>query len=222
MVKNIIFDFDGIILESVDIKTEAFAELFSEHPDYLEYIIDHHKNNSGVSRYEKIGYYFKLIHETEIEMDTYQNYLKQFGKIISKKIYSASFVSGALEFLKNNINSYNMYIASATPQDELRQIVQKKNISKYFKGIYGSPQKKVELTEMIIDSKKIIKNETIFIGDAISDYDAATQNEIQFIGRISDKRINPFKTVQKANSFPIVDDLKDLEGTIRLIDQNES
>ncbi|EJT2953629.1 HAD hydrolase-like protein, partial [Campylobacter coli] len=31
-IKNIIFDFDGVILDSVELKTQAFAELFKEFP----------------------------------------------------------------------------------------------------------------------------------------------------------------------------------------------
>ncbi|GAF78578.1 unnamed protein product, partial [marine sediment metagenome] len=32
MIKAIIFDFDGVIVESSDIKTEAFRELFQDYP----------------------------------------------------------------------------------------------------------------------------------------------------------------------------------------------
>ena len=33
MIKGIIFDFDGVIVESVSVKTDAFAELYSKYND---------------------------------------------------------------------------------------------------------------------------------------------------------------------------------------------
>ena len=37
--KAIIFDFDGVILESMDVKARAFAFLFREYPEYTEKIV---------------------------------------------------------------------------------------------------------------------------------------------------------------------------------------
>ena len=52
MIKIIFFDFDGVIVESVDIKTKAFAMLFEhEGRDIANRVIDYHLKNSGVSRF---------------------------------------------------------------------------------------------------------------------------------------------------------------------------
>ena len=54
MIKAIIFDFDGVLVESLDIKTRAFAKLFGpEGPDMAKRVVDYHLQNGGVSRYEK-------------------------------------------------------------------------------------------------------------------------------------------------------------------------
>jgi beta-phosphoglucomutase-like phosphatase (HAD superfamily) len=53
MIETIIFDFDGVILESVTVKTEAFRELFSSEPDCPDEIVEFHKRNGGMSRYDK-------------------------------------------------------------------------------------------------------------------------------------------------------------------------
>ena len=50
MWSAIVFDFDGVILESLDIKTRAFAALFDGFPDHTEQIAGYHLNNLGVSR----------------------------------------------------------------------------------------------------------------------------------------------------------------------------
>ena len=59
MVKAIIFDFDGVILESLEIKTNAFKKLYKSYgTDIVDKVAIHHLENGGVSRYEK----FKIYH----------------------------------------------------------------------------------------------------------------------------------------------------------------
>ena len=41
-VRAVVFDFDGVIIESGDIKTEAFLELFAAYPEHLPAIKRHH------------------------------------------------------------------------------------------------------------------------------------------------------------------------------------
>ena len=51
--KGIIFDFDGVILESVQVKAGAFRSLFDAYPEYQERIVQLHLQQGGWSRYEK-------------------------------------------------------------------------------------------------------------------------------------------------------------------------
>ena len=58
MLKGIIFDFDGVIAESVQVKTDAFVELYKQYgSNILEKVIKHHEGNGGMSRFEKIKFY---------------------------------------------------------------------------------------------------------------------------------------------------------------------
>ena len=72
MVKAIIFDFDGVLVESVDIKTRAFARLFeSEENDAVKEIVNYHLGHAGVSRFEKFKYIYNnilQIYIKEVEM----------------------------------------------------------------------------------------------------------------------------------------------------------
>ena len=61
MLKAIFFDFDGVIVESAGIKTEAFRKLFSNYPDQVDEIVDYHKANAGISRYDKFDYIYEKI-----------------------------------------------------------------------------------------------------------------------------------------------------------------
>ena len=54
----IIFDFDGVLVDSVEIKTNAFAFIYKEYgDDIVDKVIYHHRLNGGMSRYKKFEYY---------------------------------------------------------------------------------------------------------------------------------------------------------------------
>ena len=57
-IKAIIFDFDGTICDSLQVKAEAFGEVYSEYGEDISLkVIDHHNNNLGVPREIKFKYF---------------------------------------------------------------------------------------------------------------------------------------------------------------------
>jgi|Deesub1362A_J573_1020465.scaffolds.fasta_scaffold02637_6 phosphoglycolate phosphatase-like HAD superfamily hydrolase len=182
MLKGIIFDFDGVIVESLDIKTKAFGKLFESYGDLSRKMVEYHLEHTGVPRYEKFRYFYNVLLEQEID-DKTMNFLdKEFSKIVKEEIIKAPFVNGVLEFLDNYYGKIDFFIASATPERELLDIVESKGLKKYFKGIHGYPPNKVENTARIID-RGYSREELIFVGDAKSDYNAAKENGLRFVLR---------------------------------------
>jgi len=60
MIKAIIFDFDGVIVESVQVKTDAFAEIYNPFgKEIVQKVVKHHKANGGISRFEKFELYHR-------------------------------------------------------------------------------------------------------------------------------------------------------------------
>ena len=54
MIKNILWDFDGVILNSMKIKGDGFVELFQDYDKKLiNQLEKYHYNNGGISRFEK-------------------------------------------------------------------------------------------------------------------------------------------------------------------------
>ena len=49
-LRGVFFDFDGVVLESAQIKTEAFRDLYSGLPELLPRILQYHQQNVGISR----------------------------------------------------------------------------------------------------------------------------------------------------------------------------
>ena len=81
---------------------------------------------------------------------------------------------------------------SATPDEEINLIVDKKELKEYFKEVHGSPRKKGEICREIINRKKYNSQNCLFVGDAMSDYNAANKNGICFMGIVRDGAPSPF------------------------------
>lgn len=192
-LKALLFDFDGVIVESVDIKTQAFAKLFEEHgEDVVKKVISHHLLHGGISRFEKIRFYHKSYLGREIDDRELDLWCKRFSDIVLDNVIKAPLVPGVLEFLEKMSSKFFCFIVSGTPQEELELIVAKKTLSRYFKKVYGSPSSKKEIITNIISSNQLNPVEIIYYGDSISDYDASIATGVYFIGRVPKGTQNPF------------------------------
>ncbi len=114
-----------------------------------------------------------------------QDQATKFSNLVLDKVINAPFIDGILEFLANNCTKYEMYISTGTPSSEIEIILKTKNLKKYFKGVYGSPESKTNHVKKIIDQSGFNPNEIVFIGDATTDRDAARNTGIKFIGRFT-------------------------------------
>lgn len=180
----VFFDFDGVICDSVNIKTEAFAELYRPYgADIEKRVINYHLANGGVSRYEKFRYWHKEYLGIDIDNEQLKILSDKFSDLVLKKIIEAPFIEGVIDTLKAlKDNSIPAYIVSGTPNEEINYIVERKRLRKYFCAVYGSPRKKHEIVKDILDREKYAAEKCIFIGDAISDYEAAQLNKLKFLG----------------------------------------
>jgi beta-phosphoglucomutase len=192
MIRIIIFDFDGVILESVAVKTEAFRRLFLFAPNHVDTIVQFHLDNGGMSRYDKFRYIYINILKEDLTQSKFDELSEKFAVIVFEEVIKAPFVLGAREFLEKYHCKIPLYVVSATPENELRQIIHKKDLSHYFKEVYGAPRKKTECIKEILNLTGIIPQSVIFVGDAKNDFEAARTTGVHFIGRVKPRDENRF------------------------------
>lgn len=195
MIHVIFFDFDGVLVESVDIKTKAFAKLFeSEGKDIVEKVVDYHLKNAGISRFEKIRYIYQNMLKRDLSKKIFDDFCQQFSHLVVDEVVSAPYVKGAKEFLDGYADKYMCFVVSATPQDEMEEIIKRRQMQGYFKGIYGSPKKKGDIVREILAAYTSVLSPQppvhspqsfVYVGDALSDYKAAMDNSVHFISRIN-------------------------------------
>lgn len=204
MIKAIIFDFDGVLVESVDIKTCAFAELFNGYgQEIVEKVVDYHLKNLGISRYDKFKYYYRVLLGREISKIEEKILGQKFSSLVENMVVNAPWVSGAKDFLDMYHNELNFYVASGTPDDELKRIIKARNMEHYFRSIFGSSRKKEEILCSILKENQYTPDEVFMVGDAISDCVGAQKAGIRFVGRVPGGHESPFpsKTLFFNNPF---------------------
>lgn len=203
-MKAIIFDFDGVILDSVNVKTLAFEKIYAPYGKLVQDKVKaHHLLNGGISRFEKFKYYHKFFLGIKIDDNQLKSLTDKFSELVFTEVCNSNYIKGSLNFIKSVSKSHLTFICTGTPQNEIESILKFKSLFNFFNGIYGSPTSKTTIISQIVDKYKLSHNEIIFIGDAMTDYNAAFNTNIKFIGVKNPETNFPAKTI-------LVDDLMEI------------
>jgi len=179
----IFWDFDGVIKESVDIKTKAFVALFQQYgTKMMEKVKHHHETNGGMSRFAKFPIYLEWANE-KVTPERVQSLDEQFSLLSFEGVINAPWVPGAEEYLRNNPNRQLFVVISATPKEELVNILQRLYLNDTFIAIYGAPISKKDAIAEVLKKQNLTPDDAIMIGDAIADQEAAADNHVPFILR---------------------------------------
>ena len=195
MIKNILFDFDGVILDSMPIRDYGFKKIFEDFDDNLvNKLLEYHNKNGGLSRYVKIKYFYNKLLKQEILEEKIINYADNFSKIMRRELIDKRYlIVNTLKFIKDNYNKYNLHIVSGSDERELQYLCKELGIGSFFQSINGSPTHKNILVKNVLIVNKYIESETILIGDSINDYEAAKENNLDFYGFNNPNLINVSK-----------------------------
>ncbi|MBW2118562.1 MAG: HAD family hydrolase [Deltaproteobacteria bacterium] len=206
MIRTVIFDVDGVLLESTEFRDRAFVYIFRSIGCRDENrILEIHRKHYGLYRKKKIILIYEDFFQETPSQTLVDKLHARFTDWILKRVFNCPFVPGAIEFLECK-GDLPCYIVSAIPEDELGIIVRYHKLDKYFDGIFGSPTRKKAGIESILDENGFLPQEALFIGDRISDFRAAMETGIHFVGRVPEGAENPFP--------PQVAILKDLSALV--------
>ena len=178
----ILFDFDGVIVDSDNIRINAFRKTLKKYDNiYVDQFIEYHNNNGGISRYVKFEYFKSLTGASNEELD---KWLLKYSEYCFQMMSDKNILIDEIINLISSLNNLKkeLFVVSASDQNELRKLLDIYGLTKCFKFIYGSPLSKTNNISNLLKKFKYDPNETVLIGDSINDYDAAIDNKISFLG----------------------------------------
>lgn len=181
----ILWDFDGVIIDSNSVREFGFREVLKEFDsEQVEQLIDFHNANGGWSRYVKFRYFYEEILKRPISESQVQELANRFSSIMVESLPNPELlIEETVCFIqKMHSKRKQMHIVSGSDGSELRTLCEQLELSKYFLSINGSPTPKTALVKAIIDNGNTSTSQYCLVGDAVNDYAAANQNEIQFFG----------------------------------------
>jgi len=189
----IFFDFDGVIVESVDLKIAAFRNLYTDHgEDVIAKVLDHHAAHGGISRVVKIRECHRMFLNIELSEPALMALAGAYADFVEEAVVACDSVPGAMDLLKSNDGARHFYIVSGTPENELRRITEGRGISGYFDAVYGSPRHKEEIVEGVLERHGASAGDAMFIGDTMTDFSAAEATRVPFVGRVPPHHASPF------------------------------
>jgi phosphoglycolate phosphatase len=193
--RTIILDFDGVILDSVALKTELFVRCYEKQAsnEQKAAISDYQSRNGGIGRRDKFEYFERVVFEREPTPESVARLSQLYSEMLEGQIRACSLLPGAIEFLDRRVSEdISLYLVSGTLHSDLSRILIERDLTKYFKQIIGSPTRKSDAFHNIIELAGNDPESTLAIGDSITELEAATAVGIGFIGIVAPNDPNFF------------------------------
>jgi phosphoglycolate phosphatase-like HAD superfamily hydrolase len=183
-VALVVFDCDGVILESTDVKTRAFRRIGAEFgEDVADRLALYHSLHGGVSRYEKFAWLYREVFGREINAEEKSGLNEKFVNAALEEVATCPLTPGIQDVLDRLYGRLPLYVASGTPQEELRGIMERRGLARCFDDIRGYPPSKEALLRSIVEQSGADPARCVMVGDAYTDLEAARQVGTLFYGR---------------------------------------
>lgn len=171
----VFWDFDGVIKDSVAVKTEAYRLVMAPYGTKLqERVVAHHQAQGGMSRFEKIPLYLEWA-GVEANGRLIQDYCDRFASLVIDEVVGSRWAGGVYDFLMANRRKQQFVLVTATPDDEIRVILDRLKIADCFVCISGAPTTKADAMWVFLQKQKIPVGHAIMIGDTQNDLNAAKE-----------------------------------------------
>ena len=197
--KNIILDFDGVILDANRQRKLNMKFVLDKNLDQelstLTY--DYFSKNSGISRNVKLGKFIK-------DEFVLNKVLKEYYELNLSTLPKCQLVKGVKEFIVKYHNSKKIFILTGADQEEVKILVRNKNLNNYVFYLGGGPKSKIQHLKEIQ-----LEGDTIFFGDSKYDNFTASKYKFDFVF------VNGYTNTNEKNlEYSLIGKIKDFSGLI--------
>lgn len=181
---SLVFDCDGVILDSNRVKTDAFYQSALPYGEAAaQAMVDYHVANGGVSRYLKFAHFLEqLVPEYAVRRSgpNLDELLEHYANAALEGLLNCK-VAPSLKKLRERTPNARWLIVSGGDQAELRHVFAQRGLAELFDGgIYGSPDTKDEILARELQNATI-QTPALFLGDSKYDHQAASTAGLDFI-----------------------------------------
>ncbi len=181
--KSVVFDCDGVILDSNVVKTEAYfrtAKNLGATDAQALALTDYHVKLGGISRYHKFDWYLREVLNKPATEDAVQALLDEFSRELEVGLMECAVADG-LQTLREATSQAKWMILSGGDQQEIRDLFAKRDLTKHFDGgLFGSPDNKdVVLAREIANGN--LQLPALFVGDSKYDFESSTRAGLDFV-----------------------------------------
>jgi phosphoglycolate phosphatase-like HAD superfamily hydrolase len=177
--QTLVFDCDGVVLNSNKVKTAGFYQAALPYGENAaNALVEYHVRNGGISRYKKFEWFLANI--VSGVGPKLPELLEFYANVVREGLCNCEIADGLTELRHETLNA-NWLIVSGGDQEELREIFSLRGLSDLFNGgIFGSPDTKDEILARELN-KGNIKEKAIFLGDSRYDHVASSAANLDFI-----------------------------------------
>lgn len=182
--KTLVFDCDGVILNSNKVKTDAFYQAALPYGKAAaDELVKYHVSNGGISRYKKFEYFLEKVvpvFSDSVNGPSLEELLESYASKVKHGLLSCDVAEG-LNWLKNKTKGIPWLIVSGGDQFELREVFTNRKLSGLFEGgIFGSPDNKEVILKREIHKNNIL-SPALFLGDSKYDYQVSNFAGLDFV-----------------------------------------
>lgn len=189
MIRCVVFDFDGTLVDSNHIKRDAFlgvAERYARGRATMARILD----MPGIGTRYKV--FEKFVAELDISPDarevTAADLVESYTDRCFNEIGRAPEIVGARATLDRlAADGLRLFISSATPTEPLQDLVEARGLGSLMEGVFGAPERKDEHVRRIQKTTGLNATEILYVGDSDADSRAAFDAKCRFVGVVLDQ-----------------------------------
>lgn len=211
--KTIVFDCDGVVLDSNVVKTEAYfrtAKNLGATDAQAQALVDYHVRLGGISRYHKFEWYLREVLNQAVTEPAVQALLDEFARELEVGLMECPIAAG-LPALREATKAANWMILSGGDQQEIRTLFAKRNLTQYFDGgLFGSPDNKDEVLARE-KANANVQMPALFIGDSKYDYEAANRAGLDFVFMSDWTEVADWEGYCQANHLPSLPNIAALQ-----------
>lgn len=178
---TLVFDCDGVVLNSNAIKTGAFAQVAAPYgAEAAAALVTYHVQNGGISRFEKLRYFQTQILGRPHSSTEIEQLCDAYGARVFDALLTCDVAPG-LRHIRKSMPNVRWMIVSGGAGNELNEVFATRGLLDLFDGgIHGSPASKDEIFERELASGRLARP-AIYFGDSEYDHRAATRAEVAFV-----------------------------------------